>query len=582
MNTATHDFHPGNPVRTRNREFSHPPARYTMRFTSQLLRPLLRPLLRVIALAASVGAVNAQTPWNAETGVVLVGKVVTMNDAGDVLPNARVWLSGGKIRAIARAGEALPDGAKHAPVVDSKGVIYPGIIDLHNHPEYAIYPLMPINRKYRDRYEWRWYDDVYNKRITYPQEVLTRPHYLDLGMEIGRYGEYKALAGGTTSLQGGRVNLAYSKEECLVRNIENSPVESRVASSRVDIGRSSKEWTAMQVERSTGPLVVHLAEGSSPRMATEFFAVKDSDLLGPELIAIHGVGLTPPQLLEMAAVGAKLVWSPLSNFMLYGKTANVEVAKRAGLSISLAPDWAPSGSKSSLGELKVADLVNKHALKGLFTDRDLVQMVTRKPAAAMGWSQRLGQIAEGYLADMLVVDDRDANPYRNLINAIEDNIQLVAVRGEPLYGDTALLVQARGTADDTEVTAHFNTGKRTARTKAMVPNCPGTGLAALSVTETKARIQQGLKFEAAHLATKLTPEQVAKDFSTCGITESVDATKVTTADAKRLMACRFGLPFEATRLSPLTTNEDPEFMSRLMRNPNLPKYLRHLPAYYRQ
>ncbi len=550
--------------------------------TMQRISPFLRPLIRFMAVAAWAGAVSAQTPWNAEIGVVLVGKVVTMNDAGDVVPNARVWLSGGKIKAIARAGETLPEGAKDAPVVDSRGAIYPGIIDLHNHPEYAIYPLMPINRKYRDRYEWRWYDDVYNKRITYPQEVLTRPHYLDLGMEIGRYGEYKALAGGTTSLQGGRTNLAYSKEECLVRNVENSPVESRLASSRVDIGRSAKEWTAMQLERSKGPLVVHLAEGPSTRMASEFFAIKDSNLLGPELIAIHGVGLTPPQLLEMAGAGAKLVWSPLSNFMLYGKTANVEVAKRAGLSISLAPDWAPSGSKSSLGELKVADLVNKHALKGLFTDRDLVEMVTRKPADAMGWGQRLGQISEGFLGDVLVVDDRDQDPYRNLINAIEDNIQLVAVRGEPLYGDTDLLTLARGTASDIETTANFNKGRRGERTKAMTPNCPGTGLAPMSVAETKVRIQQGLKFDATQLAAKLTPEQVAKDFAQCSINESVDATKVSTADAKRLLACRFGLPFEKTRLSPLTTNEDPEFMSRLMRNPNLPKYLRGLPAYYRQ
>ena len=548
----------------------------------QLISPFLRPLIRFMAVAAWAGAVSAQTLWNAEIGVVLVGKVVTMNDAGDVLPNARVWLAAGKIKAIARAGEALPEGAKDAPVVDSKGVIYPSIIDLHNHPEYAIYPLMPINRKYRDRYEWRWYDDVYNKRITYPQEVLTRPHYLDLGMEIGRYGEYKALAGGTTSLQGGRTNLTYSKEECLVRNIENSPVESRLASSRVDIGRSAKEWTAMQVERTKGPLVVHLAEGPSTRMASEFYAIKDSNLLGPELIAIHGVGLTPPQLLEMAGVGAKLVWSPLSNFMLYGKTANVEVAKRAGLSISLAPDWAPSGSKSSLGELKVADLVNKHALKGLFTDRDLVEMVTRNPAAAMGWAQRLGRISEGFLGDVLVVDDRDEDPYRNLINAIEENIQLVFVRGEPLYGDTALLTLARGTASDIETTASFNKGKRGERTKAITPNCPGTELAPLSVAETKARIQQGLKFDAIQFAAKLTPEQVAKDFAQCSINESVDATKVSAADAKRVLACRFGLPFEKTRLSPLTTNEDPEFMSRLMRNPNLPKYLRGLPAYYRR
>lgn len=540
-----------------------------MRYPAHVVRQFL-------CAATLVVAGTAHSQWNADAGLVLVGKVVTMNDAGDVLPRARVWLAQGKIMAIAPEGEALPDGAKDAPVIDSKGVIYPGIIDLHNHPEYAIYPLLPVRRKYRDRYEWRWYDDLYNKRITYPQEVLTRPHYLNLGIEIGRYGEYKALAGGTTSLQGGRVNLAYSKEECLVRNIENSAVESRQAASRVDIGRSAKEWADMQAERGKGQLVVHLAEGASARMAGEFNAIKDSNLLGPELIAIHGVGLTEAQLKEMASAGAKLVWSPLSNFMLYGKTANIEAARRAGLSISLAPDWAPSGSKSSLGELKVADLVNKHALNNLFNDRDLVEMVTRKPAEAMGWSQRLGQLAQGYLADVLVLDDKHPDPYRNLITAIEENIQLVAVRGEPLYGDLAALKLARSGADDMEITSTFK-GRRS---KAMTPNCPATKLAPMGVADTKARIQQGLKFDPAQLASTLSPAQVAKDFAQCGL--SAPSATVTTADAKRLLACRFGLPFEKTRLSPLVTNEDPEFFSRLMKNPNLPKYLRALPGYYRR
>ena len=536
----------------------------------------VRARLQILCAAGLLASTLASAQWRADTGLVLVGKVVTMNDAGEVLPDARVWLSGGKIMAIARAGEALPEAAGDAPVVDAKGVIYPGIIDLHNHPEYAIYPLLPVRQKYLDRYQWRWYDDIYNKRITFPQEVLTRPYYLDLGLEIGRYGEYKALAGGTTSLQGGRTNLAYSKEECLVRNIENSPVEPRLAASRVDIGRSAKEWADMQAERGKGLLVVHLAEGPSPRMAGEFNQIKDSNLLGPELIAIHGVGLTEAQLKEMASSGAKLVWSPLSNFMLYGKTANIAAARAAGLSISLAPDWAPSGSKSSLGELKVADLVNKHALGGLFSDRDLVEMVTRKPADAMGWNRRLGQIAEGYLADVLVLDDRHADPYRNMILAIEENVQLVAVRGEPLYGDVALLRAARGTADDSEITSSF----RGRRAKAMTPNCPSTNLPRMGVAETIGRIQQGLKFDPVQLAGKLSAEQLTRDFAQCGLPAPTAAP--TAADAKRLLSCRFGLPFEKTRLSPLATNEDPEFLSRLMKNPNLPKYLRILPTYYRK
>ena len=562
--------------------------------------------LHWVLLATLCGTAHAQ--WKPDKGLVLVGKVVTMNDAGDVLPNARVWLANGKIMAIAKAQESLPDAAKDALLIDTKGAIYPGLIDLHNHPEYAIYPLLPITRRYRDRYEWRWYDDLYNKRITFPQELLTRAYYFDLGLEISRYGEYKALAGGTTSIQGGGafnrglvpgkygkyqelpggspslfgtyVSVVSAREECLVRNIENSRVESRLATSRVDIGSSAKDWTAMQAERAKGLLVLHLAEGTSPRMAGEFNSIKDSGLLGPELIAIHGVGLTEPQLIEMAAVGAKLVWSPLSNFMLYGKTADVNAAKRAGLSISLAPDWAPSGSKSVLGELKVADLVNKHALMGLFSDRDLVEMVTRKPADAMDWGRRLGQIAEGYLADLVVVDERHVDPYRNLIVAIEENIQMVVIRGEPLYGDAALMQKMRGHEQDIEITSLIKEGDKRQRLKAMAPNCAYAGLPINSVAETRMRIQEALKFDAGYIAKKADPQQIGKDLQRCDLAKPGDP--VTAADAKRMLKCRFGLPFEKTTLSPLTTNEDPQFFPRLMKNPNLPQYLHALPDYYKR
>ncbi|MFN8986343.1 MAG: hypothetical protein ACK5VR_08550, partial [Burkholderiales bacterium] len=221
--------------------------------------------------------------------VVLTGKIVTMNAARDVWPNGALWVHNGVIVAVARDREALESAVGELPnpagdaqqiqalraarVVHVNGVIYPGLIDLHNHPEYAIYPLLPIKRKYKDRYEWRFYDDDYARRITNLNTLLTAPHYLDLALEVGRYGEYKALVGGTTSLQGGRANLAYAKEECLVRNIETSPVASRLAFSRVDIGRDAAEWQRMREERNNGMLVVHLAEGVGPRMANEFEAL---------------------------------------------------------------------------------------------------------------------------------------------------------------------------------------------------------------------------------------------------------------------------------------------------------------------
>lgn len=529
----------------------------------------------ILALAALFFASTVYAEPRLDSGLVLVGKVVTMNDAGEVLPHARVWLRNGKIEAITKAGEPLPDASKGAAEITTNGVIYPGLIDLHNHPEYAHYPLLPLTKKYRDRYEWRWYDDDYNKRITFPQMVLERATYYDLGIEIGRYGEYKALVGGTTTLQGSRPAQPYAREECLVRNIETSPVAQRLAFSRVDIGRDAEEWKKIQDEYAKGILVVHLAEGPSARMADEFRYLKQSGLIGPNLIAIHGVGLTEAQLKEMAIAKSKLVWSPLSNFLLYGKTANIDAARRAGLSISLAPDWQPSGSKSVLGELKAADLVNKNELKMPFTDKELVEMVTRHPAAAMNWGDKLGQISVGYLADVIVVDERNTDSYRNLIETIEENIKLVLVRGEPLYGDAILLQNARQSLDDIETVTSFGG----VRTKAIAPNCPNTALPKMSLKETMARLQEGMRFDPVYTAKKVSIEQFSRDLLICGETKPSDPP--TAEDAKRLLSCRFGLPFEPTKLSPLTTNDDPDFMQQLMANPNLPAYMKRLPDYYR-
>ena len=523
------------------------------------------------------------TAWTPQSVVVLRGRVVTMDDAGTVLENGGVIIRNGVIDAVLPSGDALfiPQGDylrvadiyKASPIIiETRGVIYPGLIDLHNHPEYAIYPPMPIPRIYKDRYEWRNYDDDYTKRITYPNTVLTNDIYYGLGSEVGRFGEMQALVGGTTTLQGSRTFAAYSKNECLARNIENSAVTNQKAFSRVDIGRDAAEWAAMQAEKTKGSMVIHLAEGASARMADELRYLKNSGLLGPELIAVHGVGLRPQDLDELAKAGAKMVWSPLSNFMLYGKTANIDAARKAGVPLSIGPDWAPSGSKNSLGELKVVDLVNKNAINNKFTDRELIEMVTRNPAQALNWGAKLGQIKAGMLADLLIVDDANADVYRNLIETTEEAVRLVMVRGEPLYGDAGTVQTLRPQAEKLTLFGGL-------RDKAMQAQCAGTDLPNVSVAEINAHLNTALQFAPEYSAKKIPAEQISKDLLVCGQTKPADPP--TPDDAKRALACRFGLPFEPTRLSPLTVHDDPEFFQRVLAIKHMPAYLQTITRYYR-
>ncbi len=535
-------------------------------------------------------------------GVIIRGTVVTMNPAGDVIADGLVWVRAGVIVGVATSLEGLealrvarPDGVaisaeelRRTPQIETKGLIYPGLIDLHNHPEYAIYPLLPIRRSYKDRYEWRFYDDDYAKRITHLNTLLTQPAYMGLAAEVGRYGEYMAVAGGTTTLQGGRVTQAYVKQECLARNIETSAVTERPGFTRVDIGRDVEEWRRIADERARGTVVVHLAEGVGPRMAAEFEAIKRSGLLGPELVVVHGIALTAAQFQDMAKVGAKLVWSPLSNFLLYGQTADIRAAHAAGVSISLAPDWAPSGSKSSLGELKVADLVNRYALGNLFSDRDLVAMVTTRPAEAMGWQSRLGQIATGYLADLIVVERVADDPYRNLILAQPRHLRLTMVRGEAVFGDADWMSRLRAPEDIEPMPAAPsarnsppNRVPASGRRQVLAPNCSGSELPRMSLSEVSTRIQRGLDLDPELLAGRISADQFARDMAICGATAKGGDKVPSVNGVRELLRCRFGLPFERTRLNPLTVDGDAGYWSRFLANPNLPAYLKHLPSYYR-
>ena len=89
----------------------------------------------------------------------------------------------------------------------------------------------------------------------------------------------------------------------------------------------------------------------------------------------------------------------------------------------------------------MADLLNRTRLGRLFTDLELCQMATTNPAEALSLEDRIGTIAEGLRADLVVMTDREADPYRNLIGSTEADVMLVVSDGRPRYGWPELLAE---------------------------------------------------------------------------------------------------------------------------------------------
>jgi len=187
--------------------------------------------------------------------------------------------------------------------------------------------------------------------------------------------------------------------------------------------------------------IIHLAEGKANDSITkqEFSILQDKGLLTNKTAIIHGIALGPMQFQEMYDKGASLIWSPRSNIELYGQTADIISAKNKKVRIALAPDWAITGSKNMLDELRYAADWNKKYLNSIFSDKDLVEMVTSIPAGIAGISQKVGSIKVGLYADLLVISGESSKPYSSLIQSGTEDVKLVIINGIPVYGRKDLM-----------------------------------------------------------------------------------------------------------------------------------------------
>jgi hypothetical protein len=373
--------------------------------------------------------------------LALRGRIVTMNAASEVIVNGTLYIDGDSVAAVAKDGEAAPTGFEGVTAVDTRGTIFPGLIELHNHLAYNTIGLWQVDKKYGDRDKWRG-AAAYNDGLKRPTQVLASNEKF-LGA-ITRYVECKCLFGGVTTTQGIRLNGAASIGgyfRGLVRNVE-TPLDAKLkgASTRIP------DVAARDVGEFRGSLaknqccLLHLSEGTDEHAHKAFFALSTATppALMKSLAGIHCVVLNAADYKLMGTAGAKMVWSPLSNLLLYGDTANVKMARDNGVTIGLGPDWTFSGSKNLLGELKVARAVNAIRNFG-FSDRDLVAMATCDAAKVLGWEGRAGSIENGKIADVIVVDGVASDAYAALLQATEHDIVLSVIGGAARYGSATLM-----------------------------------------------------------------------------------------------------------------------------------------------
>lgn len=358
----------------------------------------------------------------------LHGAVITPTGARS---SAYVTVADGTIRSV---GARRPSQVK---VVETNGVILPGLIDLHGHPEFNVFAAWEPPTRYANRYRWRS-SPVYQALVRDPQDRLLRE--VPAGAQT-RYAEVRALVGGVTAIQGAS-RASTATREPLVRNVDLWAFGAHRARSMIDLptgsSRDVPRLRRILADISAGEVTafyLHLCEGvrGDRRSATEFRNFLDMGVATPATNIIHGTSLGESDLRDVAEAGCRLVWSPQSNLRLYGQTTLAGVALDAGMPVALGADWLPSGSVSLLHELKVARrelAVQGHEVPAA----ELVAMMTTQAARIAGLEDHLGSLAAGRPADLLVLERRHRDPYESVCLAEPGWVELVCIGGDITYG----------------------------------------------------------------------------------------------------------------------------------------------------
>lgn len=135
--------------------------------------------------------------------------------------------------------------------------------------------------------------------------------------------------------------------------------------------------------------------------------LRNLGLLGPNLIAVHMVHLTEPEMELIATQGCHIAHCPSSNLKLASGIAPVAALLESGINVGLGTDGTASNNRLDLfEEMRLAAFLAKAQTGRADTlpAHQALRMATINAARALGWDRQIGSLIPGKAADMIAVD----------------------------------------------------------------------------------------------------------------------------------------------------------------------------------
>ncbi len=316
--------------------------------------------------------------------------------------------------------------------IDGRGhALLPGLINTHCHTP------MTLMRSYADDLPLMpWLEDH-----IWPFEAGMTPDDIRLGTELG---VAEMLLGGTTCFLD-----MYFREDVIADVVDKAGMRAVLSTTIMgDNSLSFEKDLAALVERASccGGRVTPMIACHSPytvssdnllyakRMAEKFGMglnihvaetreevdiirekfgktpvqyLDDLGLLGPSTIAVHCVHLTDDDIRILAERNVSVSHNPQSNMKLASGISPVAKMVSAGVNVTIGTDGASSNNDLDMWEeMRSASFLQKVTAADpcILPAWDVLGMATVNAAAALGLGDKLGQIKEGMLADLIMVD----------------------------------------------------------------------------------------------------------------------------------------------------------------------------------
>lgn len=350
--------------------------------------------------------------------------------------NAVIVGAGPRLARTLRIKNGRIEGVDVAPdrrdtVVDLEGsVVFPGLINAHDHLELNSQPRLKWRERYHNASEW--IADFQPRFAADPDLAVTRPDTLAERLWVG--GLKNLLSGVTTVCHHNPLHRPL-RQRFPVRVVNHFGFshslhidgESAAASHR----QTPIDW----------PWMIHAAEGVDEAAQGEVAELRRLGCLTANTVLIHGVALCATATDHVLSAGAGLVWCPSSNQFLFGATADVRAFDDADR-LALGSDSRLSGAGDLLDELQAAHATHQLSAEGLArTVLSGAARLLRLPGA--------GRLAPGLPADLTVIKPVEIDPYETLVSACRTDIRLTMVDGKALVSEPNL----RGVFDATGATA---------------------------------------------------------------------------------------------------------------------------------